>query len=217
MRADPITVVVADDHPVFRLGIKRALSVHPTLELVGEAANGNAALSLIQVSLPDVALLDVRMPGPDGLSIVRTLRAAGAPTHVVLISAFADAAGAHEALAAGAHRYLGKDAEDEEIAAAVTAAAKGTTSVGALLHGAVLEQIRERAAPQAPPLSPREREVLVRIARGQRRSQIGREMHLSETTVKTYLARAYEKLGVTDRASAAAEAVRRGLLSCFPI
>ena len=202
---------MADDHPAMRGAFARLVDEHERLELVGEACDGAQAIEMIEALGPDVALLDVRMPGLDGLGIVTRLRAAGSPARVLLISGGNDSEVAHEAIAQGAAGFLSKDAEETEISDAIIAVAAGRSVLSEALQSGVLDLIRSRAA-GAVQLSGRERELLELAAAGLTTGEIARELHLSPNTVKTYWQRLYEKLGASDRASAMAEAIRRGLL-----
>jgi two-component system, NarL family, nitrate/nitrite response regulator NarL len=210
--ARPIRVLVADDHPAMRGALARLVREHVELELVGEAGDGDQALEMLDALAPDVALLDVRMPGLDGLAIVSRLRAAGSPVRVLLISGNDESEVAHEAIAQGAAGFLSKDAEETEIGGAIVAVAEGRSVLSAALQSGLLDLIRTRARGSVQ-LSGRERELLELAASGLNTSEIASRLHLSPNTVKTYWQRLYEKLGATDRASAMAEAIRRGLLT----
>jgi two-component system nitrate/nitrite response regulator NarL len=207
----PVRVLVADDHPAMRGALARLVCEHPELELVGEAVDGEQAVALIERLSPNVALLDVRMPGLDGLALLRRLRADGAPVRVLLISGYDDGAIAHEAISQGAAGFLSKDAEETEISEAIIDVAAGRSVLSRALQSSVLEQIRARA-PGTVQLSGRERELLELAAQGATSGQIAERLCLSPNTVKTYWQRLYEKLGTGDRTSALAEAIRRGLV-----
>jgi two-component system nitrate/nitrite response regulator NarL len=207
------TVLIADDHPLFREAIARVIAEQPELELVAEAADGRAALEKIRELAPDVAVIDVRMPELDGSDVLTALRAEGLPTNVVFLSAFLDAKTVYDAVAAGANAYLSKEAETDEIVTAIRAAARGETILGPEVQTGLAEQIRFREESDSRPrLSEREQEVLVLISQGLSAPEIGERIHLSTATVKTHLQHLYEKLGVSERAAAVAEGMRRGLL-----
>jgi two-component system, NarL family, nitrate/nitrite response regulator NarL len=180
------------------------------MELAGEAVDGRAALDAIQASPPEVALVDLRLPVLDGIAIVRAVVRGGLATRVVILSAYDDAELVWAALEAGAAGYLTKDARREEITDGVLAAARGETVLAPSLAGALAGEVRRRAG--TPVLTSREREALDGLARGLSAPAIARELVLSTATVKTHLQHLYEKLGVSDRAAAVAEAMRRGLL-----
>jgi two-component system nitrate/nitrite response regulator NarL len=206
-----IRVLVADDHPAMRNALARLVREHPALELVGEAGDGDQALAMINGLAPDVALLDVRMPALDGLDLLARLRHDRSEVRVLLISGGDDSEIAHEAIAQGAAGFLSKDAEEQEIGAAILAVANGHSVLSPALQSGVLDLIRTRARGTVQ-LSGRERELLELAASGLNTNEIATRLYLSPNTVKTYWQRLYEKLGASDRASAMAEAIRRGLL-----
>ena len=209
----PTTVLIADDHPLFREAIARVIAGRDDLELVAEASDGRAALDKIRELIPDVAVIDVRMPELDGSDVLLALRDEGLPTNVVFLSAFLDSKTVYDAVAAGANAYLSKEAETEEIVIAILAAARGETILGPEVQTGLAEQIRFREENEARPrLSDREHEVLKLIAQGLSAPEIGERIHLSTATVKTHLQHLYEKLGVSERAAAVAEGMRRGLV-----
>ncbi len=205
-----VRVYVADDHPVFREGLVRAVHARAEMELAGEAVDGRAALDAIQAEPPDVALVDLRLPVLDGIAIARAVVREGLATRVVILSAYDDAELVWAALEAGAVGYLTKDARREEITDGILAAARGETVLAPSLAGALAGEVRRRAG--TPVLTSREREALAGLARGLSAPAIARELVLSPATVKTHLQHLYEKLGVSDRAAAVAEAMRRGLI-----
>jgi two-component system, NarL family, nitrate/nitrite response regulator NarL len=207
-----VRVLVADDHPLFREAMVRAVKERPELELVAEAADGTQALSAIRDGHPDVAVLDVKMPGLDGIKVANAVTRDQLPTKVVLLSAFLDGAMAFEAVAAGAAAYLSKDADRRRILDTISAVSRGETVLAPEVQAGLAAEIRLRTEPGRPALSPREQEVLTLIADGLTAPAVGRELHLSTATVKSHLKTLYEKLGVSDRAAAVAEAMRRGLL-----
>jgi two-component system nitrate/nitrite response regulator NarL len=208
-----ISVLIADDHPLFREAIARVIAERPDLELVAEASDGRAALEKIREFQPDVAVIDVRMPELDGSDVLVALREAGLPTNVVFLSAFLDSKTVYDAVAAGANAYLSKEAETDEIVTAILAAARGETILGPEVQTGLAEQIRFREENESRPrLSEREHEVLRLIAEGLSAPEIGERIHLSTATVKTHLQHLYEKLGVSERAAAVAEGMRRGLV-----
>ena len=207
------TVLIADDHPLFREAIVRVIQGNPDLDLVAEASDGRSALQKIRELTPDVAVIDVRMPGLDGSDVLVALREEGLRTNVVFLSAFLDSKTVYDAVAAGAKAYLSKEAESEEIVAAIAAAARGDTILGPEVQTGLAEQIRFREENDARPrLSDREHEVLRLVAQGMSAPEIGERIHLSTATVKTHLQHLYEKLGVSECAAAVAEGMRRGLV-----
>ena len=207
-----VRVVVADDHPFFRDGVSRGLSQDGRIEVVAEAENGREAIEAIRREQPDVALVDYQMPEVDGVGVVRAVVRDQLATRVLVLSAHTDSALVFEALQEGAAGFLPKDARRSEIVDAVLKVARGETVVPAELAGALAGEIRLRAQPDAPVLSERERQVLQAFARGQSIPQVAAELMIGVSTVKTHTRRLYEKLGVSDRAAAVAEGMRRGLL-----
>ena len=207
-----VRVVVADDHPVYREGVVRALNASGSVQVVGEAEDGATALQLIKADRPDVALLDFRMPGMDGSQVAAAIQRDELPTRVLLLSAHDESAIVYEALQHGAAGFLPKESTRAEIIDAVVACAKGRDVVAPSVAANLAGEIRRRAQPAGPVLSPREREVLAGIARGQSIPAIAKGLYLAPSTVKTHVQRLYEKLGVSDRAAAVAEAMRRKLL-----
>ena len=206
------TVLVADDHPLYREAVVRAVRARPEFELVGEAGDGREALEAIRADRPDVAVLDVEMPSLRGVDIVEALRRDGLTTRVVLLSAHLDSDTVYEAVAGGVSAYLSKAAPGERICDAIAAVARGEVILPAEVQAGLAAEIRLRSEPGRPALSPREQEVLRLIAEGLSAPAVGRELHLATATVKSHLKTLYEKLGVSDRAAAVAEAMRRGLL-----
>jgi two-component system nitrate/nitrite response regulator NarL len=207
-----IRVFVADDHPLFREGVVRAIKERPDLELVGGCGDGRDALAHIQELQPDVALLDMRLPSLGGIQVITALSDAGSPTHVLVLSAFNDSPLVYDAISAGARGYVTKDADRQTICNAITAVARGRTVFSIDLHDGLAEQIRAHRQDQRPRLSAREREILALTAEGRSSPEIARILFLSTSTVKTHLQHIYEKLEVSDRAAAVAKAFREGVL-----
>jgi two-component system nitrate/nitrite response regulator NarL len=207
-----VRVVIADDHPFFRDGVRRGLTEDGRIEVVAEAATGREAIDVIRREQPDVALVDYQMPDVDGTGVVRAVVREELPTRVLLLSAHTDSAIVFDALQEGAAGYLGKEARRAEIVEAVLKAARGETVVPAEVASGLVGEIRLRAQPNAPVLSERERQVLQAFAQGASIPQVAADLTIGVSTVKTHTQRLYEKLGVSDRAAAVAEAMRRGLL-----
>jgi two-component system, NarL family, nitrate/nitrite response regulator NarL len=207
-----VTVVVGDDHPVYRQGVVRALKETGTIDVVAEAADGREVLEAIRQLRPDVAVVDYKMPGLTGVDVVHAVDRDGLSTRVIVLSAFDDAALVYQALAAGASGYLTKESDREEIAEAVSRCARGERYVPTELAGALAGEVHQRARGEAALLSPRELEVVRLIAQGRSVPQMARHLHLAPTTVRTHVQNLYEKLGVSDRGAAVAEAMRRRLL-----
>ncbi|NUW45306.1 response regulator [Nonomuraea rhodomycinica] len=202
-------LLLVDDHPIVRDGLRAALDAEPDLEVVAEASDGAEAVRLAAELAPDLVLLDLRMPGMDGVTAIRELRALGpaAPRVLVLTTFDTDVLAALEAGAAG---YLLKDAPARELVRAVRAAVRGETVLAPALVGRLAEQVRK---PARGALSPRELEVLRLVAGGATNQQAAARLFISQASVKTHLVHVYAKLDVHDRAAAVAEAYRRGLLT----
>jgi two-component system, NarL family, nitrate/nitrite response regulator NarL len=208
-----VRVVVADDHPLFREAIERAVRQRPELEFVGGAADGRDALRAIRELAPDVAVLDLRMPGLDGIQIINAATRDGLATRVLILSASGDPEVVYQAVQGGAAGYFLKEADRDAILDAIAAVARGQTAIDPALQAGVFDQIRLRGtADDRPILTAREREVLALTADGLSGPQIAERLIVALPTVKTHQARLYEKLGVSERAAAVAEAMRRGLL-----
>jgi two-component system nitrate/nitrite response regulator NarL len=208
-----VPVVVADDHPLFRDGIERAVRERPDLELVGAAADGREALELIRAREPRVAVLDLRLPELDGFGVLNAVTRDQLPTRVLILSASGDAELVYRAVQGGAAGYFRKESDRQAILDAIAAVARGDTVIEPGLQAGVFDQIRVRAGlEERPILTEREREVLALMAEGRSGPQIADRLIIALPTVKTHQARLYEKLGVSDRAAAVAEAMRRGLL-----
>ena len=222
-RADDrrVRLLVVDDHPVVRSGIVGMLSGEPDLQVVGQAADGAEAIALTAELVPDVILMDLRMPGLDGVEATRRISARPDAPRVVVLTTYDTDGDILRAVEAGAIGYLLKDSSREDIRAAVLSAAAGrsvlspTVSTRLLgvargVGGGIAGSCRQGETPVT--LSPRERQVLQAASHGLSNSRIGAELYITEATVKTHLLRAYSKLGVDSRTAAVTEALRRGLL-----
>ena len=207
-----ITVVVADDHPLYRDGVVRALTASGQIDVVAEAGDGRAALTAIREHGPDVALLDYRLPELDGVAVAHALQREGLGTRVLLVSAFTDSGIVYKALETGASGFLPKEAKREEIVDGVLACARGENVLPPEVAAGLVSEIRLRKRHDAPVLTDREQEILHLIADGNSLPEIAKQLFLGVTTVKTHVQHLYEKLGVSDRAAAVAVAMRRGLL-----
>ena len=203
-----LRVIVADDHPVVREGLRAMLDAEPDLEVVGEAASGAEAVALTARLRPDVVLMDLRMPGTDGVTATGEIAAAG-DARVLVVTTYDTDADILRAVEAGATGYLLKDTPRRELAEAVRAAARGETVLAPPVARKLVSRVRLPAV-ESP--TPRELEVLAQVAKGLSNVDIGRELHISEATVKTHLIRIFAKLEVDDRTAAVTAALRRGLL-----
>jgi DNA-binding NarL/FixJ family response regulator len=217
-RNGKIRVLLADDHPVVRAGLRGMLAAEPDIEVTAEAGSGPEAVVLAAQGKTDVILMDLRMPGGDGVrataAITGAAQADGARPwpRVVVLTTYDTDADILRAVEAGAIGYLLKDATARELADAVRAAARGETALAPAVAGRLVTQLHRKPEPSRPQLSGRETEILVRAARGLTNAEIGRDLFISEATVKTHLLRACGKLGVSGRTAAVAAATERGLL-----
>jgi two-component system nitrate/nitrite response regulator NarL len=206
-------VLVADDHPLFRDGLARAINAHPDLHLLGHVSDGTKALAAIRRYEPDVAVMDIDMPGLTGLEVLTQVIDDDLPTRVVLISSHLDGPTVHAAVAGGAFGFLTKDSGPGEIGAAVTAVLQGEVVLSPAVSSVLAKAVREhRGAPATLLLTEREQEVLKLIADGRSAPEIAGALSLAPATVKSHLHTLYTKLGVSDRAAAVAVAMRRGVL-----
>ncbi|GLY69190.1 response regulator [Amycolatopsis taiwanensis] len=204
-----IAVLLVDDHPVVREGLRGMLEAEPDLTVVGEASSGEEAVAVSRAERPDVILMDLRMPGLDGVAATRKILAETPERRVVVLTTFETDADILRAVEAGAAGYLLKDATRAELSGAIRAAARGETVLSPSVAGKLVRQVRN-PAPQ--PLSAREIEVLGLVAQGHTNADIGRKLYISEATVKTHLLRMFGKLGVSDRTAAVTTAISRGIL-----
>ncbi len=208
-----VSVVVADDHPLYCDGLVRVLRERPEIEVLAQEGDGRKALESIRLLRPDVAVLDISLPEIDGLGVLDALKREALPTRTLFISARDDSAIIYQAISVGADAYLPKSSTAGEIVHAVLAVARGETVISPAVQYGLAREIRlRRSADDRPVLSPRELEVLRLTADGLSAVEIGEHLHLSKTTVRTHLQHVYDKLGVTDRVAAVSQALRRGIL-----
>ncbi|MEU5670770.1 response regulator [Micromonospora sp. NPDC047762] len=206
----PVRLLIVDDHPVVRDGLRGMFTGDPDFEVVGEAADGSEALALVASLRPDVVLMDLRMPGMDGVTAIRRLARTGSTARVLVLTTYDTDADVLPAIEAGATGYLLKDTPREDLVRAVRAAARGESVLAPSVAGRLMGRLR---APAEEPLSQRELEVLTLVARGASNREAATRLFISEATVKTHLLHVYAKLGVNDRAAAVATAYDRGLLT----
>ncbi|MDH6705446.1 DNA-binding NarL/FixJ family response regulator [Kitasatospora sp. MAA19] len=205
-----IRLLLVDDHPVVRDGLRGMFTAAPGFEVVGEAGDGAEALVLVAALCPDVVLMDLRMPRMDGVTAIREMAERGLPGRVLVLTTYDTDADVLPAVRAGATGYLLKDAAREELFHAVREAARGASVIAPTVAAKLLGQVR---APAREPLSPRELEVLELVASGVTNREAAVRLFISEATVKTHLIHVYAKLDVKDRASAVAAAYNLGLLT----
>ncbi|TJZ54322.1 response regulator transcription factor [Streptomyces piniterrae] len=210
---DPlITLLIVDDHPVVRDGLRGMFESAPGFRVLGEAADGVAAVDLAERLDPDVVLMDLRMPGGGGVDAITEMTRRGARAKVLVLTTYDTDSDTLPAIEAGATGYLLKDAPREELFTAVRAAAEGRTVLSPAVASRLVTAVRTPSASAGVALSAREREVLALVAKGTANREIARVLFISEATVKTHLTHVYGKLGVNDRAAAVAVAYDRGIL-----
>ncbi|MFQ6013867.1 MAG: response regulator [Anaerolineae bacterium] len=210
-----IRVLVADDHPVVRQGLRSLLSSFSDIEVVGEASTSFAVVEQVREVKPDVVLLDILMPGPNGIEIARQLRRAQPEVKIIILTTYDDDEYLYGALQAGAHGYLLKSASHEMLASSIRSVYKGERLLSPQLVGKVLQQFEELAKEKArheSQLSDLELQVLSLIAEGATNKEIAKRLYWSEVTVKRKIQDILGKLEVVNRAQAVAEAIKRGLI-----
>ncbi|MGS2646376.1 MULTISPECIES: response regulator [unclassified Streptosporangium] len=205
-----LRVMIVDDHPVVREGLRGMLEADPGITVVGEAASGDEAVVRAGELAPDVILMDLRMPDGDGVSATSRILTGRPESRVVVLTTYETDADIVRAVEAGAAGYLLKDTSRADLLAAIRSAARGETVLSPSVATRLVTRMR---APVAESLSPRETEVLSLVAGGLTNAEIGRALFISETTVKTHLLRVFGKLGVSDRTAAVTTALDRGLLT----
>ena len=205
----PIRLLIVDDHPVVRDGLRGMLAGEPDLHVVGEASDGNEALALVGSLQPDVILMDLRMPGLGGAAAIRKLAEQGAKARVLVLTTYDSDSDVVPALEAGATGYLLKDAPREQLVRAIRAAARDEAVLAPSVATRLVTQMR---SPAQEALSERELEVLTLISQGETNRGAAARLFISEATVKTHLLHIYAKLDVNDRAAAVAVGYERGLL-----
>jgi DNA-binding NarL/FixJ family response regulator len=202
----PIRVLAADDHPMVRAGLAAVIDAEPDMELVGEASNGREALDLYREHRPDVILMDLRMPGMDGLAATRAILGEFPTARIVMLSTYDGDEDIHRALEAGAKGYLLKDMLRTEVLNTIRAVHRGQKAIPAAVAARLAEYV-----PRVQ-LSEREREVLELVAKGLSNKEIARVIGRAEETVKVHLKNIFEKLGVEDRTEAVTTALQRGII-----
>jgi DNA-binding NarL/FixJ family response regulator len=204
-----IRILLVDDHPVVRHGLRGMLDAEPDLTVVGEAGSGAAGVRLAAELAPDIVLMDLRMPDGDGVEATARILTRLPGTRVVVLTTYDTDRDILRAIEAGASGYLLKDAAPAELADAVRAAARGETVLAPSVASTLVRQVRE---PAPPALSAREAEVLRLVAQGRTNAEIGKRLYISEATVKTHLLRIFSKLDVDDRTAAVTTAMTHGLI-----
>lgn len=210
MSRDVIRVLIVDDHPVVRDGVRGLLTGEEDIEVVGEATNGKEAVRKAVAMSPHVVLMDLRMPQMNGVDAIRAMEERGVTAHVLVLTTFDTDQDVLAAIEAGATGYLLKDAPHEDLVRAVRAAARGETVLASSVGAKLVDQMRR---PVKETLSDRELEVLRLVAGGASNRELAERLYISEATVKSHLVHIYTKLGVNDRAAAVGAAFDRGLLT----
>jgi DNA-binding NarL/FixJ family response regulator len=208
-----IRVLLADDHPVVREGLRGMLAAEPGIDVVAEAASGAEAIVMAARYRPDVVLMDLRMPQTDGVEATAVILAAAPQVRVVVLTTYETDADIVRAVEAGAVGYLLKDTPIAELGNAIRAAARGETVLAPSVAGRLVTHVRR---PRRDILSSRETEVLALVARGLTNAEIGGRLFIGEATVKTHLLRSFAKLGVSDRTAAVTHAIALGVISASP-
>lgn len=213
----PIRVVIADDQHLVREGLAVLLDSQPDIDVVGHAADGEQAIAAVERLLPDIVLMDVRMPGLDGLAATRRITEAGHPTRIIMLTTFDLDEYVYTALGFGASGFLLKDASTHTLAEAVRAVARGDAMLAPTVTRRLLERFAHPGAPHPPldrhtSLTARETDVLVLIARGLSNAEIASQLVISEQTVKTHVGRILDKLHLRDRTQAAIYAYESRLI-----
>jgi DNA-binding NarL/FixJ family response regulator len=204
-----IRIVIADDHPIFRAGLQGLLSAQEDFEVVGEAANGREAVAVVRHAAPDVLLVDLQMPELDGVGAIQEIRTIAPATRILVLTTYDSDADILRAVEAGATGYMLKDTPREELFKAIRATARGESVLSPTVASKLVGRAR---GPLERSLSAREIEVLALVARGVSNKIIGKDLRISEATVKTHLLHIFAKLGVDDRTAAVTAAMEKGVL-----
>ena len=207
---DSIRILITDDHPVVREGLAGMLAGQPDFEVVGMAADGSSAVTMHQTLSPDVTLMDLRMPGLDGVNAIDAIKTQFPTAKILVLTTYNSDAEILRAIEAGATGYLLKDTPREDLFRAIRAAASGEAVLAPTITARLITRMR---APAEENLSAREVEVLQLIAKGNSNKEVGKALHISTATVKTHLIHIYNKLGVSDRTSAVTTALEKGIIT----
>jgi DNA-binding NarL/FixJ family response regulator len=205
-----IRILITDDHPVVREGLSGMLTGQPDFEVIGVAEDGNTAVRLHHELSPDVTLMDLQMPGLDGVGAIEAIRAQQPSAYILVLTTFDSDADILRAIEAGATGYLLKDTPREELFRAIRAAAAGESVLAPTITARLMTRMR---APAEESLSAREIEVLQLVAKGNSNKEVGKALHISTATVKTHLIHIYNKLGVDDRTAAVTTAIEKGIIT----
>ncbi|MFL7891962.1 MAG: response regulator [Anaerolineales bacterium] len=206
---EKIRLLIVDDHPVVRDGLRGMLENQPDFEIAGDASEGSEAVQLVESLHPDIVLMDLRMPVMDGVTALREIKIQNPQVQVLVLTTYDSDADILPAIEAGAAGYLLKDSSREELFSAIRAAARGETVLAPAVAARLVNRMR---TPGEEQLSSRELEVLQLVAEGESNSEIASHLHISQATVKSHLVHIFDKLGVSDRTAAVTVALRRGIL-----
>ena len=216
---EPTRVLIVDDHPVVRSGIKAILSDAPDVEVVGEARDGLEAVDLTRQLLPDAVLMDIRMGGHDGVDATRQIKSLSPQTRVIILSSYEEDDQIFEAIKAGASGYVLKDATPEQLVRSIRATGDGFALMSATVAKKVLEEFRRLREQETlvvdrlgDNLTDREREVLILVGQGRTNLEIAEQLHITDRTVKTHVTNIFSKLQINQRTQAVLYAMRRGLI-----
>jgi NarL family two-component system response regulator LiaR len=213
--SEPITILIVDDHTIVRQGVRTLLDLHPDLQVVGEAENAEAALPLVEELVPDVVLLDLLLPGMNGVEATRRIKRISPRTQIVVLTSYIEDEHLFPALRAGALSYLLKDIRPRELAESIRKAARGESVLHSRVAARMIQEVREtkrKVPPAFAELTPRELEVLQLLAEGQSNTAIAEQLVLSEKTVRGYMSNILSKLQMEDRTQAAVFAWQQGLI-----
>jgi len=205
-----IRILIADDHGVVRQGLRMYLSLDPELEVVGEASTGDEALEQARSLLPDVVLMDLIMPGMDGITAIQQIRKEKLPTEIIAVTSVVDDSLIYGALRAGALGYLLKDTQAEDLCRAIKAAANGQVQLSPQIAARLVREVKVAESPEI--LTPRETAVLTLIAKGKSNKELADDLAITEKTVKTHVSNILSKLNLPSRTQAALYAIRMGLV-----
>jgi len=208
-----ISILISDDHPVVRAGLRGMLSGEPDFEVVGEAENGKEAVGLTGELKPDVVLMDLRMPEMDGVAAIERIRAEHPKVQILVLTTYESDADILRAIETGATGYLLKDTPREELFGAIRTVAEGKSPLAPGVATRLMQRMRDT---DEEGLSTREIEVLELVARGTSNKEIAKQLWVSETTVKSHMLHIFDKLGVTDRTAAVTAALKRGIIRLEP-